>query len=112
MDHLVRHIRSGKGLGDHWGNDISADSRLPALYVVGQLCAFGEVLGLPARAPIAQARDDGCTWESLLSFPLKVSDSLPSYVLVAYVMQGSQVGLFKGMAYGMKSSMVCFKTLI
>ena len=44
----------------------------PALYVVGQLCAFGEVLGLPAHAPIAVATADGCSWGSILSFPLKV----------------------------------------
>ena len=46
--------------------------RYPALYVVGQLCAFGEVLGLPAHAPISVATADGCSWGSILSFPLKV----------------------------------------
>ncbi len=48
------------------------DTRAPALYVVGQLCAFGEVLGLPARAPIVPASPSGCSWGSVLSFPLKV----------------------------------------
>ncbi len=52
-------------------------TRAPALYVVGQLCAFGEVLGLPARAPIVPASSSGCSWGSVLSFPLKVGSRCP-----------------------------------
>ena len=68
VDHLVGQLRA-KGSPKVGTND---EGTAPALYGVGQLCAFGEVLGLPARAPIAQARSDGCSWGSILSFPLKV----------------------------------------
>ncbi|BDA44872.1 phosphatidylinositol 3-kinase VPS34 [Coccomyxa sp. Obi] len=74
VDHLVGHLldNSNPKLGK--GAQSSGDRGAPALYVIGQLCAFGEVLGLPTRAPIAQARPDGCSWGSVLSFPLKYCD--------------------------------------
>lgn len=72
VDHLVGRLldNSKPKLGE--GTQGSEYRSAPALYVIGQLCAFGEVLGLPARAPIAQVRPDGCSWGSVLSFPLKV----------------------------------------
>ncbi len=74
VDHLVGQLRDkGKhNIGQGGGGGSLDEGVAPAFYVVGQLCAFGEVLGLPARAPIAQARSDGCSWGSILSFPLKV----------------------------------------
>ncbi len=76
VDHLNGLITDTNGRPDK-ANGYDEDSpgpsgRFPALYVVGQLCAFGEVLGLPARAPIAQATAEGCTWGFILYFPIKV----------------------------------------
>ena len=74
VDHLHGLIADAKGrpskYNDSDGEPGSAD--YPALYIEGQLCAFGEALGMPARAPIAQATAEGCSWGSVLSFPLKV----------------------------------------
>lgn len=72
VDHLVGQLLDNSNPKIGKGVQSSGDRGAPALYVIGQLCAFGEVLGLPARAPIAQARPDGCSWGSVLSFPLKV----------------------------------------
>lgn len=76
VDHLVGQLldNSNPKLGKIAQN--AGDRGAPALYVIGQLCAFGEVLGLPARLPIAQARPDGCSWGSVLSFPLKVGANI------------------------------------
>ncbi|CAK0784160.1 hypothetical protein CVIRNUC_007363 [Coccomyxa viridis] len=82
------HVRIDNLVGSIYANsqDLSASgpqasnasngaaARPPALYAVGQLCAFGEVLGLPARAPFVTASASGCSWGSVISFPLKYCD--------------------------------------
>ena len=82
IDNLIGSIyddsqdASSNGMHDANGEQ-NLGTRAPSLYAVGQLCAFGEVLGLPARAPIVSASPSGCTWGSVISFPLKVHLLLP-----------------------------------
>ena len=79
LDHLNGLIKNVDGRLDKGclGTGCVNSACFPALYVTGQLCAFGEVLGLPARAPITQATAEGCTWAHILCFPIKV----PSIIL-------------------------------
>lgn len=72
VDQLVGLLVESNGAKASNGSADGDGRGAPAFYVVGQLCAFGEVLGLPARAPMAQSTPDGCSWGSVLSFPLKV----------------------------------------
>ncbi|KAK9811578.1 hypothetical protein WJX72_006428 [[Myrmecia] bisecta] len=62
--------------------DLVEGVRPSSLYVVGQLCAHGEVLGLPSRSRYAEAGLQDCTWGTWLAFPVKYRD-LPQHAQLA-----------------------------
>ena len=58
--------------GDDDGCDTSA--RPSALRVEGQLCSYGEALGIPMSTAWAAASPSGAAWDAWLAFPLKYRD--------------------------------------
>ena len=52
---------------------VGTGKRPSSLYVTAELCAYGEVLGLPSRTPFAECFGGNTQWASWITFPIKVT---------------------------------------
>lgn len=73
----IAQLHYKKGTSNNKGTQEPSAALASSLYVEAELCAYGRRLGLPQRTPFVACTQQGCVWDSTLTFPTKVQTTAP-----------------------------------